>query len=239
MAERQRLLAYLRAAVERYDLLAAGDRVAVGVSGGKDSVALLSLLAAYCEFSPVPFSLTALTIDPCFGGEETDYSSIAALCERLEVPYVIRRTKLFEVVTERAGGKTPCSLCAKMRRGILHRAAKEAGCNVVALGHHKDDAAETVLMNLLSGGRFACFSPKTDLDRSGLTLIRPLVFATEREVAAFVRQEVLPVVPSRCPVDGDTNRAAAKAQLLTLSKEYGNVAEKILNALQKSGQNGW
>ena len=239
MASRQQLLAYLRAAVERYDMIAPGDRVAVGVSGGKDSLALLDLLAAYRRFSPTPFELTALTLDPCFGGEEGDYSAVAAMCERLEVPYILRRTRLAETVAERAGGKPPCSLCAKMRRGVLHRAAREAGCNVVALGHHKDDVGETVLMNLLGGGRFACFSPRTELDRSGLVLIRPLVFANEREIAAFAASEALPIVRSRCPVDGATHRQRVKERLAGLTGEYGAVNDKLLNALQQAHVNGW
>lgn len=239
MANRQQLLAYLRAAVERYAMLAAGDRVAVGVSGGKDSLALLTLLADYRRFSPIPFTLTAVTLDPCFDGVETDFSAVAALCERLEVPYELRRTRLADAVMERAGGKPPCSLCAKMRRGVLHKTARELDCNVVALGHHKDDVGETVLMNLLGGGRFACFSPKTDLDRSGLTLIRPLIFAQERDLAAFAARERLPVVRSRCPVDGATHRQRVKERLAALGDEYGNVNDRLLNALQTSHVNGW
>lgn len=239
MADRQQLLSYMRAAVERYAMLAAGDRVAVGISGGKDSLALLTLLADYRRFSPVPFALTAVTLDPCFGGVETDFSAVAALCERLAVPYELRRTRLADTAAARAGDKPPCSLCAKMRRGVLHKTARELNCNVVALGHHKNDAAETVLMNLLEGGRFACFSPKTDLDRSGLTLIRPLVFAGERDIAAFAKKEALPVVASRCPVDGHTNRQKTKELVATLSAEYGDVNDKILNALQTGHVNGW
>ncbi len=239
MADRQQLLAYLRAAAERYSLFEPGDRVAVGVSGGKDSLALLVLLADYRRFSPAPFSLTAVTLDPCFGGEENDFSGVARLCDRLEVPYELRRTKLAEAVAARVGDKPPCSLCAKMRRGTLHRVARELSCNVVALGHHKDDAAETVLMNLLSGGRFACFAPRTELDRSGLRLIRPLIFAAEREIAAFAAREDLPVVPSRCPVDGQTNRRQMKDLTAALSAKYGDVSEKLIHALQENRQNGW
>lgn len=239
VANRQQLLSLLRAAVERYAMLGNGDRVAVGVSGGKDSVALLSLLADYRRFSPVPFTLTAVTLDPCFGGKETDFSAIAALCEHLDVPYELRRTRLGDAALERAEGKPPCSLCAKMRRGVLHKVARELDCNVVALGHHKDDVGETVLMNLLGGGRFACFSPKTDLDRSELTLIRPLVFATERDIAAFAANEGLPTVPSGCPVDGATHRGRVKERLAALADDYGDVNDRLLNALQTAGVNGW
>lgn len=239
MADQKKLLSYMRAAITRYDMLTPNDRVAVGVSGGKDSLALLVLLAAYRQFSPVPFQLTAITLDPCFGGVETDFSAVAALCEQLEVPYELRRTRLADAVLEQSGGKPPCSLCAKMRRGLLHRTAQECGCRVVALGHHKDDAAETVMMNLLSGGRFACFSPTTYLDRRDLRLIRPLIFAGEREIAAFAARQALPVVRSRCPVDGFTHRQKTKDLLAQLGQTYGAVPDKLLNALQQSGQNGW
>lgn len=235
----QQLLALVRAAVQRYDMLHEGDRVAVGVSGGKDSVALLTALAQLRRFYPQSFSLTAITLDPCFGGVENDYSAIATLCESLEVSYVLRRTRLWEVVFEERQEENPCSLCARMRRGALHKAAQECGCNIVALGHHKNDAAETFWMNLLSGGRIASFSPKSYLDRRELTLIRPLVFVEESDIAAYVKRAQLPVVKSRCPVDGCTNRQDAKEQLAQLSARYGNVDDKILGALQKAGISGW
>ena len=207
----QELLSLARAAVQRYDMIAPGARVAVGVSGSKDSVALLCTLARLRDFYPVPFTLTAITLDPCFNGAENDYGTIAALCEELRVPYIVRRTRLYEVVFRERQESNPCSLCARMRRGALHKAAKEAGCDTVALGHHKDDAAETLLMNLLSGGSLGCFSPKTWLDRQELTLIRPLVFADEKQIAAAVRREGWPVVKSACPVDGCTNRQRARS----------------------------
>ena len=144
------ILSLTRAAVERYDMLPAGASVAVGVSGGKDSLVLLVALARLREFFPTPFSLTAITLDPVFEGRQTDYSPVASLCEELRVPYIVRRTRLWEVVFEERRGANPCSLCARMRRGALHAAAKEAGCSFVALGHHKNDAAETFLMNLLA-----------------------------------------------------------------------------------------
>ena len=142
MADReQHLLGQLRAAVQRYDMIEKNDRIAVGVSGGKDSLVLLVLLALLRRFYPVPFSLTAITLDPCFGGEENDYGAVAALCDELEVPFVLRRTRLWKVVFEERDEENPCSLCARMRRGALHKAALEAGCSTVALGHHQRDAA--------------------------------------------------------------------------------------------------
>ena len=235
----QELLSLSRAAIERYGMIAPGDRVAVGVSGGKDSVALLALLAQLREFLPTPFSLTAITLDPCFLGQEGDFAPIAALCASLGVPYVLKRTRLYEVVFLERAEANPCSLCARMRRGALHKAAQEADCNVVALGHHKDDAAETLLMNLLSGGRLDCFSPKTWLDRRQLTLIRPLVFADERQIRTAVRQRGLPVVKSACPADGCTNRQRTKELIQTLSTEYGPLTDKLLTAMQTAGLAGW
>lgn len=238
MSGKRDLLAPLRAAVEDYGMIAEGDRIAVGVSGGKDSVALLTLLAGLRRFYPRRFTLTAITLDPGFP-EETDYAPLAALCNRLEVPYILKRTRLWDAVRQGHEDEKPCSRCARMRRGTLHKAAVEAGCNVVALGHHQDDAAETLLMNLLSGATCACFSPKSELDRRGLTLIRPLIYIAERELAAFVRREGLPVVPSRCPVDGCTGRQETKTLIASLSETYGDVNHKLTAALKKGGISGW
>lgn len=233
------LLSPVRAAVDQYRMIAPGDHIAVGVSGGKDSVALLVLLARLRRFYPAPFTLTAITLDPCFEGIETDYSPIAALCEQWEIPYVLKRTHLWETVFVERQEKNPCSLCARMRRGALHKAAVDAGCGVVALGHHEDDAAETFLMNLLSGGTLGCFSPKTTLDRRGLTLIRPLLYVRETDIAHAVQRESLPVVKSRCPVDGCTGRQQTKKLLHALSADYGPLTGKITAAMKKAHLSGW
>lgn len=233
------LLAPMRAAIEQYRMIAPGDHIAVGVSGGKDSVALLAALARFQRFSSVPFTLTAITLDPCFNGVSGDFSTIRALCDEWEVPYILKPTHLWEVVFKERQEKSPCSLCARMRRGILHRTAREAGCNVVALGHHQDDVAQTVWMNLMEGGTLGCFSPKSYLDRRELTLIRPFVFIEEATVRSAVRRLGLPVIPSRCPVDGCTHRGQAGDQLAALEPLYGPVNQKILHALQKAGLSGW
>ncbi len=235
MSHHRDLLSPLRAAVDEYKMIQEGDRVAVGVSGGKDSVALLTLLARLKRFYPHKFSLTAITLDPSFDGEE-DYAALAELCERLEVPYIVKRTRLWEAVRHE---DNPCSLCARMRRGTLHRVAVEEGCNVVALGHHEDDAAETLLMNLLSGATCECFSPKSYLDRREITLIRPLIYIKEAELAAFVRREQLPTVKSRCPMDGCTARQDAKELITQLSKTYGDVGHKLTAALKKGHISKW
>ncbi len=239
MANKRELSALVRAAVERYGMITEGDAIAVGVSGGKDSVALLCLLAELRRFYPHSFTLHAITLDPGFYGVQEDYSAIAALCDQLDVPYTVRRTQLWDVVREKQGDKPPCSLCARLRRGALHRTAVELGCRTVALGHHQDDAAQTLLMSLFSGATLDCFSPKSYLDRRGITLIRPLVFAEEREIAAYVRREGLPTVKSRCPVDGCTHRTQVQELLESLTPHYGNVSEKIMQAMQKANLNGW
>ena len=239
MATRREPLSVLRAAVDQYEMIGDGDAIAVGVSGGKDSVALLSLLSQLRRFYPKQFTLHAITLDPCFGGEETDYSAVAALCEEWDVPYTVKRTQLWDVVTKKQGEESPCSLCARLRRGALHRTAVELGCRTVALGHHQNDAAETLMMSLLSGATFDCFAPKSYLDRREITLIRPMVFLKENEIANFVAREGLPVVASRCPVDGCTNRQQMKEFIAALQPQYGDVNEKIIQAMQKAALNGW
>ena len=188
----QKLTGYLRAAIDRYGMIEAGDQIAVGVSGGKDSLTLLCAMAKLREYYPAPFSLFAISIDPCFGGVEADYSAIEALCAELSVPFTLRRTQLANVIFEERKEKNPCSLCARMRRGMLHNLCRELSCNKLALGHHADDAAETFMMNLLNEARIGCFSPVTYLSRKDLTMIRPMVFARESDCARVVRRGGLP-----------------------------------------------
>lgn len=235
----QEIMGRMRAAMERYEMVHAGDRVAVGVSGGKDSLTLLCALAKLRDYYPEPFELTALTADPCFGGKETDYAAVGELCEKLKVPYVLRRTRLGEIVFEERKEPNPCSLCARMRRGILHKMAKEQGCVSIALGHHADDAAQTLLMNLLYGGRIACFSPKTYLPRRDLTLIRPMIFCTEREIASAALRSGLPVVKSLCPADGNTSRRKTADLIRSLEKDCPGLKSGILGAMRRGKISGW
>lgn len=226
------ILSKVRAAAERFDMIAEGGSVAVGVSGGKDSLVLLYALAELRRFYPKPFSLTALTADPCFGGCETDFSRVTELCESLGVKHIVRRTRLYEIVFTERQEKNPCSLCARMRRGILHNMALDCGCGIVALGHHMDDAAETVMMNLVTGGRAECFSPKSYLSRKELWMIRPLIFCSERQVASSARRLELPVVKSGCPVDGDTERSRVRRIIEELQKEYPDIKKKLIHAAE-------
>lgn len=235
----KKLLSLTRAAVDKYNMIEAGDKIAVGVSGGKDSLALLYALAKLRDFYPKPFSLVAITLDYQFNGIAEDYTAIEALCKKLQVEYIVRRTNLWEVIFKTRKEKNPCSLCAKMRRGLLHDTAVANGCNKVALGHHLDDAAETFLMNLLNGGKIGCFSPVSYLSNKKLYLIRPLIFAYEKDVAAAVRRANLPVVKSRCPMDKVSNRQNMKELLKALEKDNPAVRKKIIGALERSHIDNW
>ena len=235
----QELMSRMRAAMERYDMISPGDTVAVGVSGGKDSLALLYALSELRRFYPAPYTLLAVSVDPCFLNEPADYGEIEALCERLGVPFTVRRTELYRVIFETRQEKNPCSLCARMRRGILHDTCKALGANKLALGHHMDDAAETFLMNLLSGGTIGCFRPVTYLSRKDLYVIRPMIFAEERDVRRAAAKAGLPVLASRCPMDGDSERERVKQRLKELEQTYPALKEKILNGMQKAGLDGW
>ena len=235
----QKLLSYMRSAAQQYDMFQEGDRVALGVSGGKDSVAMLAAMAQLREFYPQKFDLVAITLDPHFGGVDADYSEIEKLCEQLNVPYIVKRSQLYEVIFEIRKQQNPCSLCARMRRGALHDAAKQAGCNKIALAHHLDDVAETFVMNLFNGGTLDCFSPVTYLSRKDLYMIRPMIFARESDCARVVRRGNLPVVKSKCPADGKTERQDVKGLLDSLEKKYGDVRSKILGAMQRKEINGY
>ena len=235
----QQLMSYMRAAMEKYNMVQSGDVIAVGVSGGKDSTAMLTALAELRRFYPESFEVKAITIDPCFGGKEGDFSEIEALCKRLGVDYKIKRTNLYHIIFETRKEKNPCSLCARMRRGILHDEAKALGCNKIALGHHLDDAVDTALMNLFNGGVFECFSPVSYLSRKDLYMIRPLIFARESDVIKAVKRENLPVIESACPADKNTEREEIKLLVKDLSKKYENLETKIIHALQKGNISNW
>ncbi len=235
----QKLLSHMRSACQKYEMIKAGDRIAVGVSGGKDSVCLLAAMARLRIFYPEKFEIVAITLDPCFNGEEGDYSEIRKLCDEYGIEYIIKKTQLWDVIFNVRKESNPCSLCARMRRGALHDAAIEAGCNKIALGHHLDDVAETFIMNLFNGGTLDCFMPVTYLSRKDIYMIRPMIFARESECARVVRRENLPIVKSKCPADGTTERQEVKDFLNSLEKKYGDVRSKILGAMQRKEINGY
>ena len=234
----QRLLSLLRSAADDYNMIESGDRIAVGVSGGKDSLSLLCGLAALREFYPKPFTLRAIAVDPGFD-EPLELSGVAALCERLGVDFTTVPTNIFSVVFKARKEQNPCSLCAKMRRGALDRAASELGCGKLALGHHADDVIDTFMLNLLYGGRIETFSPVTRLDRSGITLIRPMIYVREKELSGFVKKAGLPVVKSPCPVDRHTRREEMKKLVAELEKTNRDVKSKLFGAICRSGVGGF
>lgn len=237
MKELKHILSYTRRAVADYGMIAEGDRIAVGVSAGKDSLTLLYALAALRRFYPIPFDLVAITVDMGFTG--MDFTPIADLCASLEVPYHVVPTQISHIIFEVRKESNPCSLCAKMRRGALHAAAKELGCNRVALGHHFDDVVETFMLNLFHEGRIGCFQPVTYLDRTDVTQLRPMLYAEERDVQNAVNRLGLPVVVNTCPADGSTQREETKELLRDLEKRYPNLRRKIFGAIQRYPLYGW
>ena len=237
MKELQRILSHVRRAADAYDMIRAGDKICVGVSAGKDSLTLLVALAELRRFYPKPFTLCAVTVDLGFSG--ADYSEIEELCRRLAVEYLVVPTEIGKVVFDIRREKNPCSLCAKMRRGALHAAAKEMGCTSVALGHHFDDAAETFMLNLFYEGRIGCFSPVTYLSNTGLYLIRPMLYVPEKQIRYFAARANLPVVASNCPANGNTEREHMKQLLHTLEREHKGIKHRIFGAMERGKVDGF
>ena len=232
----QKLMGLVRRCVEDYHMIEDGDKIAVGVSGGKDSLVLLELLAALRGYHNKSFSLCAITIDMGLG---MDYSGIAEMCRRLEVPYTVIKTEIGPIVFDYRKEKNPCSMCSKMRRGALNQALLDLGCNKLALGHHFDDAVETFLMSLLYEGRISCFQPVTHLDRTGVTQIRPMLYIHEKTVDSFAKRMDLPVLLNRCPVDKHTKREEVKELIYELVKTYPDLKERIFGAMQRYPLEAW
>ena len=226
----QRLMGLVRRCVDDYAMIKPGDRIAVGVSGGKDSLVLLVLLAGLKKYFNKPFELEAITIDMGLG---MDYSGIQALCDRWEVPYTVVKTEIGPIIFDYRKEKNPCSMCAKMRRGALNQAILDKGFNVLALGHHYDDAVETFMMSLIYEGRISCFQPVTNLDRTGVIQIRPMLYIHEKTVDNFAQRMGLPVLENRCPVDKYTKREEIKQLVYDLSATYPDLRERIFGAMQR------
>ena len=235
----QSILKTVRRAVQTYDMIAGGDKIAVGVSGGKDSTVLLAALAKLSQFYPKKFSVVGITVDQRFETRDGDFSAIQSFCREQTIEYLIESTDIWEIVFKVRQEDNPCSLCSRMRKGALYETAKRLGCNKVALGHHLDDAAVTFYMNLLNNGTLSCFSPVTVLPEKGLTVIRPLCLTDERDVMHAVGTQNIPIVKSRCPVNGNTDRSKIVDVIKTLGKDYKNIKEKTVGAMQRAHLCGW
>ena len=235
----QQIMSQIRAAVDSYQLIQSGDRIAVGISGGKDSLVLLCALANMRKFLPMKYDLVAITVDPCFDNIQTDFRQVEELCRRLQIKYEIRRSQLGNIIFEQRKESNPCSLCARMRRGILHDMSKKHNCNKLALGHHFDDAVQTFFMNLFYGGKIGCFSPMSYLSRKDLYLIRPMVFCEESKVESAAQRYHLPVVKSECPGDGHTCRQSTQELIKDLEKQFPDLRRKVMGALQRADIDGW
>ena len=227
----QKMMGLMRRCIDDYHMIEAGDRIAVGVSGGKDSLTLLTVLAALRAYYPKPFALEALSIDMGLGG--MDFAPVEALCHELDVPFTIRHTEIGKIIFDYRKEKNPCSMCAKMRRGALNDLILEHGFNKVALGHHFDDAVETMLMSLLYEGRIGCFEPVTYLSRTGVTQIRPMLYVGEQAIEHFAARMQLPVVHNTCPADKHTKRQEVKELIVTLQAQYPDLKTKIFGAMQR------
>ena len=233
----QQLMSYARRAIDDYNMISDGDRIAVGISGGKDSLTLLYALHGLKRFYPHPFELEAITID--LGHPGFDVSKIHRLCKEMEIPYTVVKTDIAQIIFEERKESNPCSLCAKMRKGALNEAIKKTGCNKVAYAHHKDDIIETMILSLIYEGRFYSFSPKTYLDRMDLTVIRPLMYVNEADIKGFRNKYNLPVVKSPCPADGYTKREYAKNLLRQLNLENPGAKERMFSAIINGNIKGW
>lgn len=233
----KQLLSLIRQAVDKYEMIQTGDKIAVGISGGKDSLALLYALSKLRLFYPKTFTLEAITVNTGIKGMA--YDGIQDYCDELQVPYTIIDTQIYDIVFTERKEENPCSLCAKLRKGTLNEKALALGCNKIAYAHHKDDLVETFLMSLLYEGRLHTFSPLTRLDKTGLTVIRPLLYVTEKNIIGFRNRYSLPVVENSCPADGYTKREEMKMLLQRLNQEHPGARERIFTAIMKGGLDQW
>lgn len=233
----QRLLSLTRQAIDDYGLIEPGDKIAVGISGGKDSLTLLNALQGLQKFYPNKFDLCAITVDLGFGG--FDLSPVKSLCEELSVEYTVVPTEIGKILFDTRKESNPCALCAKMRKGALNEAAIRLGCNKIAYAHHRDDLIETMLLSLIYEGRFYSFSPETFLDRTGLTVIRPMIYVNEADVIGFKNRYQLPVCKNPCPVDGKTKREYVKQLTRQLNLDAPGVKERFFHAITEGNIEGW
>ena len=233
----QRILSYIRKAVDDYNMIEDGDKIAVGLSGGKDSITLLMGLKALQRFYEKEFDIIAISINPGFDYFNTNL--LNKTCEQIDVQHVEENTHIKEIVFDARKEKNPCSLCANLRRGILNSVAIREGCNKIALGHNEDDVLETFFLNLLYGGSIGTFAPKSYMDRSGITLIRPLIYAPEKSIKTFIKKNNIEVMNKCCPMDGKSKREDMKTFLRELQKSIPTVKTNIYGAIRRSSIKGW
>lgn len=233
----QRLLSLTRQALDAYDMIAPGDKIAVGLSGGKDSLALLYAMKHLQKFYPKSFDLCAVTVDLGFGNFDLQAAKI--FCQKLSVPYTVVPTEISQIVFESRQESNPCALCAKMRKGALNKAAKDLGCNKIAYAHHRDDVIDTMMLSLIYEGRFHTFSPKTYLDRMDLFVIRPFLYVSEADIIGFKNRYQLPVCKNPCPVDGKTKREFVKNLIKSINTEAPGVKDRFFHAVASGNIPGW
>jgi len=240
MKEMQKVLGRLRQAADHYEMIAPGDKIAVGLSGGKDSVGLLAAMANLAKFYPNAFTVCAVTVMPGFPEQSrADYDPFFRLCDTLGVEYRLEETQIAQIVFEERKESSPCSLCAKLRRGALVSACTQLGASKLALGHHRDDVVETFMMNLMQTGKIGCFMPVTEYEDTDLKVIRPFVYTEENDIRRMVAVMELPVYKNPCPADGSTERSSMKEYLRAYGKDRSGLYRRILGALERSGLDGW
>ena len=228
----QRILSYMRKAIEEYNMIEKNDKIAICLSGGKDSITLLHAFKALQRFYPKKFELIAISINPGF--EFFDTTLLQNLCDNLEIPLFIEKTHAKEIVFDIRKEKNPCSLCANLRRGAINSVAVREGCNKIALGHNQDDVLETFLLNLFYTGSIGTFSPVSHMDRTGITLIRPLVYTPEKETKRFVKKNNLTVMPKVCPMEGTSKREDMRLMIFSLQKNIPMIRANLFGAIQRN-----
>lgn len=233
----QHLLSYVRRAVQDYNMIAEGDRIAIGISGGKDSLILALALSHLKRFYPKSFEIMGITVS--LGFDNFDLSEVSSFFDTLQVPFYVCNTQIAQIIFEERKESNPCSLCSKMRKGALYEEAKKMGCTKIALGHNKDDISETLLMSLFYEGRIHTMAPVTYMDQVDLHIIRPLIYAPEKDIRGFVKKEGLPVVKSPCPADGQTKRETTKELIASLQRDIPRLPEHLFGAIQRSTIEGW
>lgn len=235
----KKLLSKVQAAIDKYNMLENDKNIAIGLSGGKDSIFLLYAMNQIKTFHRTGLNIKAITLDPCFYGKETDYSLTTNFCNSIGIEHIIKRVPIWEIIFKIRKEKNPCSLCSRMRHGILHKICNEENCKTIALGHNMDDAVETFFMNIFFGGKISTFSPVSYLSRANLYMIRPLIFCQEDEIANFSLKQNLPICANPCPIDKHSSRENIKNLINSLELKYPKLKKKVINAIETSSLNGW